>query len=119
MRTQNNALVRDKIPDKIRAKGFPFAYTMMSVGEYGAALRARILEDANAVAASPSSDGMVEAMGELLEIMLALAAFHGFNLAEIQAIQERTHEERGGFARRVKLLWVEYPDETTEEDLTE
>lgn len=106
MRIRHDKLVRDLIPEVIASNGARFATEVMDEGDYDAALRAKVLEEAAEIAAA----GTEELAGEIadqLEVLAALAAANGISEAEIAAERERKLVERGGFDRRLRLLWTE------------
>ncbi|WP_217924952.1 nucleoside triphosphate pyrophosphohydrolase [Miltoncostaea oceani] len=106
MGIRHDKLVRDLIPEVIAANGARFATEVMDEGDYDAALRAKVLEEAAEIAGAGTED-LAGEIADQLEVLAALAAAHGISEEEIGAERERKRIERGGFDRRLRLLWTE------------
>lgn len=93
-------LVRDRIPEIIRANGEePVTYQADAV-EYRTRLRAKLLEEVDEFL---TADGgaAVEELADILEVVYALAADLGTTEAALAAVRSAKALERGGFAQRV------------------
>lgn len=74
--------------------------------EFQHELRAKLVEEAQEVA-SADYDALVTEIADLYEVIDALLlAFH-LDKETVLAIQQKRHEERGGFEKQIKLLWTE------------
>jgi predicted house-cleaning noncanonical NTP pyrophosphatase (MazG superfamily) len=96
-------LVRDRIPEIVRAEGRePITY-VASPSEYSRMLREKLTEE---VAEFLSADDTV-ALGELadvLEVVYALATNLGIDPAGLEELRQSKYRERGGFTRRI--VWT-------------
>jgi predicted house-cleaning noncanonical NTP pyrophosphatase (MazG superfamily) len=90
-------LVRDRIPE---LAGQPGAFHEADPDEFGLLLRAKLLEEA-AEAATASPDGLLEELGDVLQVLYALASLAGYSPAEIECARARKARTRGAFTRRV------------------
>ena len=106
MRLDYYKLVRDGIPRIIEAGGgHPVTRVLDQVG-YLAALRAKLVEEAEEARAAP--DGQLGSeLADVLEVLRALAAAHGMSWEDVVAEAARKRDERGGFDRRIFLEYVE------------
>lgn len=106
MRIQYNKLVRDRIPEIIRAEGKECETRILSDSQYRQALREKLLEEANEVAHS-NKEELPRELGDLLEVIDAL--FQAYDLEERVIEEERAvkHQQRGGFDSQIELIWVE------------
>lgn len=104
MRKIYNKLVRDHIPEIIQAAGRECAVETMSEAEFHRALRAKLVEEAQEAAAAVPPDLAVE-LADLYEVMDALMAAYSIDREAVLAEQKRRQVERGGFSRRIRLLW--------------
>lgn len=78
----------------------------MDEAEFHQALWAKLVEEAQeAVAADPI--GLVTELADLYEVMDTLMAAYGIDRQAVLAEQKRRQIERGGFTRRIRLLWSE------------
>ena len=101
-------LVRDRIPDLIRASGrFPRVKTL-TTGSYRHALIEKLHEEVGELAAEQTSEGVLEEAADVLEVLTAIAVDHGATLDTIVDVARRKREQRGGFDMR---LWLDGVDE--------
>jgi len=106
MRNNYNKLVRDRIPDIIAAEGRQCGTEIMSDDEYRRALLAKLVEEAQEVAAA-DRDKLVKEIADLYEVIDALLIAFDLDREAVLAMQQKRHDERGGFEKRIKLLWTE------------
>ncbi|TDC87390.1 hypothetical protein E1285_20685 [Actinomadura sp. 7K507] len=92
-------LVRDRIPEIIRAAGRLPETRVAGPDEHGALLRAKLYEEAGEYAAS----GDPAELSDLLEVVHALAALHGITPVELEERRAAKAAERGGFSDRLVL----------------
>jgi predicted house-cleaning noncanonical NTP pyrophosphatase (MazG superfamily) len=90
-------LVRDRIPQLIRAEGGVPRVRVAGTAEYRALLRAKLTEEVEEFLAA----GVVEELADVLEVVLALADELGFGGEELERVRAAKKAERGGFAGRV------------------
>jgi predicted house-cleaning noncanonical NTP pyrophosphatase (MazG superfamily) len=98
-------LIRDKIPDIIRASaGIDLSTRIMEQDEYLQRLKDKLLEEAKEVIASGSEKEMREELADVLEVMLSLAKAYGMEFADIQQAAEQKRADKGGFDNKILLL---------------
>ena len=100
-------LVRDKIPDIIRASGRTPRVTTLSAGAYRAGLRDMLREEVDELLSAQSTDAILEETADVLEVLTAMATEHGHSLADIVDVVHRKRAEKGGFGRRLRLDGVD------------
>jgi predicted house-cleaning noncanonical NTP pyrophosphatase (MazG superfamily) len=100
-------LVRDRIPELAAANGQADAfYQVATEAEYALLLRAKLLEEAQeAATAAPAA--LVEELGDVLQVLYALAELAGCAAAEIECARVRKARTHGAYTRR--LLWQPPP----------
>lgn len=108
MRQDLNKLVRDRIPDLIRATGKRCDTEILSPADYRQALRDKLREEA-AEAAEASVEDLVIELADLSEVMAALMAAHGISPETVRQCQMERREERGAFRQRILLRSVQTP----------
>lgn len=94
-------LVRDRIPEIIQAAGKQCAIETMDEADFHQALRAKLVEEA----AVTDLIGLVTELADLYEVMDTLMAAYDIDRQAVLAEQKRRQIERGGFNRRIRLLW--------------
>lgn len=95
-------LVRDRIPEIIRADGGHCVTETLAEEEYLTMLDLKLTEELKEYQESKS----LEELADLLEVMHAVAEARGSSMAEVEAIRLRKREARGGFDRRLMLTEV-------------
>lgn len=104
MQKIHNKLVRDRIPEIIQAAGKQCAIETMDEEDFHQALRAKLVEEAQEAAVADSI-GLVTEFADLYEVMDTLMAACGIDRQAVLVEQKRRQIERGGFNRRIRLLW--------------
>jgi predicted house-cleaning noncanonical NTP pyrophosphatase (MazG superfamily) len=106
MRIEYNKLIRDRIPEIIDQDGKQFATEIMNENDYKQALLEKLVEEAGeARIAAPGK--LITELADLLEVIDALLETSGIDRDQLRAIQSQRQFDRGGFEKRLKLLWVE------------
>jgi predicted house-cleaning noncanonical NTP pyrophosphatase (MazG superfamily) len=96
-------LVRDKIPDMIRASGRTPHVRTLSTAEYRTALLDKLREEVAELIAAATRDAVIEEAADVLEVLTAIAAEHGATLDTIVGVTRSKLAERGGFDMRLSL----------------
>ena len=97
-----NKLVRDKIPEIILAKGDAPVTETLDDAAYFQALNAKLQEEV----AEYLADFAAEELADILEVLRAIAAQKGLSYEDMEQIRKKKYEERGGFAKKIKLVEV-------------
>lgn len=92
-----NKLVRDKIPERLDAKGIPYEKRIADDAEYRSELIKKLLEEAQEFLEASS----VEELADVCEVVEALRSLPEY--ADVETIQKEKREERGGFMGRIIL----------------
>jgi predicted house-cleaning noncanonical NTP pyrophosphatase (MazG superfamily) len=100
-------LIRDNLPQIMRASGIQVFERVMEKDEYLKRLKDKLLEEAKEVIASGSAKEMREELADLLEVMLALVKVYGMEFTDIQQAAEQKRADKGGFDNRIYNAFVE------------
>ena len=100
-------LVRDKIPEMIRASGRTPHVRTLSTAEYRTALLDKLREEVAELIAAATRDAVIEEAADVLEVLTAIAAGHGGTVDNIVGVARSKRDERGGFDMR---LWLDGVD---------
>jgi predicted house-cleaning noncanonical NTP pyrophosphatase (MazG superfamily) len=95
-------LVRDRIPELAAANSHPGTWNQATEAEFALWLRAKLLEEAQETAtASPAE--LIEELGDVLQVLYALATQAGYGAAEVECARARKARTHGAYTRR--LIW--------------
>lgn len=104
-RTTYGKLVRDRIPEIIRASGRECGIEEISEEEVRSALLVKLVEEAEEARAVDAD--LVTECADVLEVLEAAITVHGLTWEAVRAEQQRRRAERGGFEKRLRLLWTQ------------
>jgi predicted house-cleaning noncanonical NTP pyrophosphatase (MazG superfamily) len=97
-------LVRDRIPEIIRASGIePVVYRANSA-EYRQRLREKLHEESLEVLHAPDAASVIDELADVWEVLLALAADLGLDEQSLRLAAARKVNARGAFESR--LVWM-------------
>ena len=106
-KTVYGKLVRDRIPEIVRANGEIANFRVIeNRAEYLSALLAKILEESAEVRGAVGSEDPVEIAKEIAdvrEVLDAIAAEFAIPSEEVERVQAERREKRGGFSERIFL----------------
>ena len=94
-------LVRDKIPDIIRAAGKESIIRILPQEGYLQELDRKLDEEV----AEYQADKSIEEMADIVEVLFAICEARGYSIEELMQVREMKKEKRGGFKDRI--YWIE------------
>ncbi|WP_408637583.1 nucleoside triphosphate pyrophosphohydrolase [Nocardia terpenica] len=97
-------LVRDRIPEIIRANGDTPRSYVLDAHAYEIALHEKLLEEAAELREADNRGDRLGEAADVLEVLVAMGEFYGFTLDEVRRVAADKAGERGGFRGRV---WLE------------
>lgn len=96
----NEKLVRDKIPEIIRARGDTGPSSRVAGrGEYRALLARKLQEETAEYVSAPA----IEELADIMEVVYALAEEFGCSREELERIRREKEKTRGGFRARIVM----------------
>jgi predicted house-cleaning noncanonical NTP pyrophosphatase (MazG superfamily) len=107
VRTTYGKLIRDRIPEILKAEGLRYEVARLDDEAFRAALVAKLLEEAGEAAGAGDADALARELADLYEVIDAVLELHGLDRDVVRALQAQRREERGGFAERLELRWTE------------
>jgi predicted house-cleaning noncanonical NTP pyrophosphatase (MazG superfamily) len=96
-------LVRDRIRELAIANSQLGAFRRAGPAEYPRLLRDKLLEEAQEAAGANGRAELLEELGDVLQVLYALAADAGLAAAEIEAARARKARTHGTYTRRI--IW--------------
>lgn len=103
----NNKLVRDKIPEIIASTGKKFSTRVLNEEEYITELKKKSFEELQEYVETTNQADAIEELADLLEIIHALAEYHGSSIEEVEKVRQEKAVKRGGFKEKIYLIEVE------------
>ncbi len=108
MRKEYHKLVRDRIPEIVRADHLTPTTRILEDHEYVVELCRKLIEEAKEVGgAQADAKELVKEIGDMYEVIDALIAQLGVDREEITKLQAERREKRGGFSKKIFLEHVE------------
>lgn len=101
-----NKLVRDRIPVIIENNGNIPKTKILDKSEYIIELQKKAYEELQEYIEAKNNHDSLEELADLLEVIHALAAYHGSCIKEVEEIRKQKFNSRGGFNNKVFLIEV-------------
>ncbi len=101
--TNTSKLVRDRIPEIIRANGEDPTYYTADPAEYRNRLRAKLTEEVTEFLAATDDDASDE-LADILEVVYALAADLNLTQPQLDKIRHAKATTKGAFTDRI--IWT-------------
>ena len=99
---QYNKLVRDRIPEIIRASGKKCITETLSDEDYLRMVDAKLDEEL----AEYHKDQNIEELADLLEVIYAATVARGYSLEQLESVRAEKAAKRGAFDKRILLKEV-------------
>ena len=97
-------LVRDRIPEIIRAAGGnPDTRILSDDQEYLLGLRSKLREEVEELLGS-TGEGLTEELADTVEVLMAMAEAVAITWPEVERTRQAKREKRGGFTARMWLM---------------
>lgn len=104
-------LVRDDIPERIRAGGEKTVVAQIAKSESRSALIIKLFEEALELKNATSPNDVVAELADLLEVVKSMAEATGVDWAEVNETADKKKAKRGSFNRGVVLMETGWPKE--------
>ncbi len=96
-------LVRDKIPDIIRARNEEPEVRVASKKEHDKLLKEKLLEEVWEFLGAKGDKEAKEELADVLEVVDGIIKERGYERSDIEKIKQNKKKERGGFEKRLVL----------------
>ena len=107
-------LIRDNIPEKIRAKGSECETRELSLEEFKHALRVKIGEEASELTNAATKDDFLTELADIFIVLSEIQTIEGVSDEELEAAIEENYQKKGGFEKRLFLEWSSNDGYTSE-----
>lgn len=103
-----NKLWRDKAVDLMQQMQSIIHWQRLNDAEYNDQLRQKLLEEAKEVVMATSKQQLIQELADVLEIITAISDVNEIPFEEVQAMQLKKRQERGGFEGRKFVTIAEH-----------
>lgn len=94
-------LVRDLVPDLVRATGGSIETRVLADDDFQRALRAKLVEEAREAFAAPDREALLDELADAMEVINALVRVTGFTSADLQLRVLQKAGTHGRFEHRL------------------
>ena len=97
-------LIRDKIPEIIEANNGKYELRVIEEDEFKKELKKKLIEEVKEVIRAEKSELRKE-LADVLELIKSIGESEDINFELIEEKQKQRREERGGFKKKLFLIW--------------
>lgn len=105
-----NKIIRDHLPQMMEKTGIHVVGHGMNGNEYGQRLKAKLVEEVDEVCTAITPKDVSEEIGDILEVLKALAQHHHLDFSQVVASAEQKTAEKGGFFNPLCIDYIEIPE---------
>ena len=105
-----NKMIRDRVPQMMEKAGIQVVGHTMNQDEYEQRLKAKLVEEIEEVCVATTQKDVSEEIGDVLEVLKALAQYHHLDFSKVVASAEQKTAEKGGFFTPLCIDYIEIPD---------
>lgn len=100
-------LIRDRLPDIMRAKGIVVDERILDQEEFVLRLKDKLLEEADEVHECQNVEDLIEELADVLEVIQSIAKATGLSMQQIEHKRLEKLQERGGFDGKIYCNYTE------------
>ena len=105
-----NKLIRDKIPAKMDSLGKAYEVRELDDLEFEKELIKKVEEEASGLQASKTDEELVSELADVMDVIDEIKKLKGISEESIKEKQKINFEKKGGFDKKIFLLWSEKDD---------
>jgi predicted house-cleaning noncanonical NTP pyrophosphatase (MazG superfamily) len=105
-----NKMIRDHLPQMMEQSGIQVVGHTMNQDEYGQRLKVKLVEEVDELCAAITPQDVAEEIGDVLEVLKALARHHHLVFSNVVASAEQKTSEKGGFFNPLCVDYIEIPE---------
>jgi predicted house-cleaning noncanonical NTP pyrophosphatase (MazG superfamily) len=99
-------LVRDNIPDVIKANGEKPIIRKLKLKEYQVELKKKLVEEVSEAVNTKTHDDLVEELADVREVLTSIYDAFNIECGEVTNTARKKRKKRGGFSKRIYLEGV-------------
>lgn len=102
-----NKLIRDKIPEKIKKSGGDSKTKKLKAKEFERELIKKVVEESDGLLAAKNKKEFVSELADVLDVIKEIKKLKKINNQKIRRVQKESNRIKGGFRKRLFLIWSE------------
>ena len=110
-----NKLIRDKIPQQILDNDAKFEVYELSEEKFEKELLKKVGEEASGLLNASSKEEIVSELADIMAVIEEIKKLKGINEDELLEAVKNNEEKKGGFEKRLFLVWSSDTDYKTNE----
>jgi len=103
---QFNKLIRDKVSKNMLAKGIKFETRTLPDKEFEKELFRKITEESSALKITENNDSIASEIADLIAVIDEIKKIRKISSASIEKHLKLNFEKKGGFKKKIFLLWT-------------
>lgn len=108
-------LIRDKIPDVMRAKGKAFSVHPLGQKAFEKELLRKVEEEASALTNVKTRAELIDEIADVMDVLDEICRVKKITKRSIQKIQTEHQKTKGGFKKKYFLVWSQKDEYKTNE----
>jgi predicted house-cleaning noncanonical NTP pyrophosphatase (MazG superfamily) len=102
-----NKLVRDKIPEVIKKSGGVAEFKKLSGKQFETELLKKVGEESTGLLSTKSKKELISEMADVVAVIDEIKKFKKIKDSELKTAMEANMEKKGGFKKKLFLVWSE------------
>ncbi|MDD5341894.1 MAG: nucleoside triphosphate pyrophosphohydrolase [Patescibacteria group bacterium] len=102
-----NKLIRDKIPQVMEKSGARYNVHVISQKQFKEELLKKVGEEASGLLTSKNKIGVIQEIGDVITVIEEIKRIFKITDREIKQTMVRAFKRKGGFRKRLYLVWSE------------
>lgn len=100
-----NKLVRDRIPEKIAGKGSECKVKKLSEKAFERELLKKVGEEASGIMSAKTKRELASELADVIDVIEEIKRVKKISEGEIKSAQKQAYEVKGGFKKKLFLVW--------------
>lgn len=100
-------LIRDKIPEKMKKAGASFVVKKLNHKHYERELIKKVGEESDGLITAKLKDELVSELADVIEVTEEIKKFKKISCKELVEARKENMKRKGGFKKRLYLVWAE------------
>jgi predicted house-cleaning noncanonical NTP pyrophosphatase (MazG superfamily) len=100
-----NKLIRDKIPEKIEGKGSALETRKLTTKEFEKELFKKAGEEAGGLVGAKNKKEVISELADIVDVIDEIKRLKKITTQQIKKAQKEGNKKKGGFKKRLFLLW--------------